>query len=309
MKHSKIVLILSALFPILSISAEPSAFGAGNLNSSNPYGLTSNEKVILDTKDKLHKVSLKSNNQANKLDSLRERIDGLQSIVESLSRKAHNNKVNLQKQDEKNTLSSQSINEYEQRLGEVAEANAKAIEQQKVLILEMTLLLDAINAQYVSKEDFNSLVNDINKFKDLIAKELKQGTKKGNKKENKSKFSSMKSSEIYDQAKMYFNKKYYTNAIKNYEYLIKKNYKPAYAHYMIGEMNFKRKNYANAITYFKKSSSLYSKASYMPNLMLHTAISMSRTGDENHATLFFEAIVAKYPNSNEAKEAKNYLQP
>ena len=309
MKHSKIVLVLSTLFPILLISAEPSAFGAGNLNSSNPYGLTSNEKVILDTKDKLHKVSLKSNNQANKLDSLRERIDGLQSIVESLSRKAHNNKVNLQKQDEKNTLSSQSINEYEQRLGEVAEANAKAIEQQKVLILEMTLLLDAVNAQYVSKEDFNSLVNDINKFKDLIAKELKQGTKKGNKKENKSKFSSMKSSEIYDQAKMYFNKKYYTNAIENYEHLIKKKYKPAYAHYMIGEMNFKRKNYANAITYFKKSSSLYSKASYMPNLMLHTAISMSRTGDENHATSFFEAIVAKYPNSNEAKEAKNYLQP
>ena len=102
MKHSTIVLILSTLSPILLYSAEPSAFGAGDLTSSTPYGLTSNEKVILDTKDKLHKVSVKSNNQANKLDSLRERIDGLQSIVESLSRKAHNNKINLKLQEEKN---------------------------------------------------------------------------------------------------------------------------------------------------------------------------------------------------------------
>jgi len=81
MNNSKIVALLSAVLPIISLAAEPSAFGAGDLTSSNPYGLTSNEKVILDTKKRLQTVSVKSNNQANELDSLRERIDGLQSVI------------------------------------------------------------------------------------------------------------------------------------------------------------------------------------------------------------------------------------
>lgn len=305
MKFSRKVLLLSTVFPILLTAAEPSAFGAGNLNSPNPYGLTSNEKVILDTKDKLRKVSVKSNNQANQLDSLRERIDGLQSIIESLSRKAHNNKINLKKQNELSDLKTKNSSEYEKRLGEIVQANSTSIEQQKVLMGEMSLLIDTINAKYVSKDEFNLLVADVNNFKSLIAKELKSS----NNKPTKSKLESLSSKELYDQADKYFKKKYYTNAIENFELLIKRNYKPAYAHYMIGEMNYKRKNYANAISYYKKSSSLYSKASYMPTLMLHTAVSMSKTGDKQHAAAFFEAVVAKYPNSVEAKEAREYLQP
>ena len=305
MKFSRKVLLLSTVFPILLTAAEPSAFGAGNLNSPNPYGLTSNEKVILDTKDKLRKVSVKSNNQANQLDSLRERIDGLQSVIESLSRKAHNNKINLQKQNELSNLKTKNSSEYEKRLGEIVQANSTSIEQQKVLMGEMSLLIDTINAKYVSKDEFNLLVTDVNNFKSMIAQELKSG----NKKPTESKLDSLSSKELYDQADKYFKKKYYTNAIENFELLIKRNYKPAYAHYMIGEMNYKRKNYANAISYYKKSSSLYSKASYMPTLMLHTAVSMSKTGDKQHAAAFFEAVVAKYPNSVEAKEAREYLQP
>ena len=305
MKFSRKVLILSTVFPILLTAAEPSAFGAGNLNSPNPYGLTSNEKVILDTKDKLRKVSVKSNNQANQLDSLRERIDGLQSVIESLSRKAHNNKINLQKQNELSDLKTKNSSEYEKRLGEIVQSNSTSIEQQKVLMGEMSLLIDTINTKYVSKDEFNILVKDVNNFKSLIAKELKNT----NKQSSKSKLDSLSSKELYSEANKYFKKKYYTNAIENFELLIKRKYKPAYSHYMIGEMNYKRKNYANAISYYKKSSSLYSKASYMPTLMLHTAISMSKTGDKQHAHAFFEAVVAKYPNSVEAKDAREYLQP
>jgi len=306
MKFSSKVLLLSTVFPILLTAAEPSAFGAGDLNSPNPYGLTSNEKVILDTKNRLHKVSVKSNNQENQLDSLRERIDGLQSIIESLSRKAHNNKITLQKQNQLSKLKTKNSSEYEKRLGEIVQVNSDSLAKQKIVMGEMSLLLDTINAKYVSKNEFNELVNDVNKFKSLIAKELK-GT--SNRKSSKSKLDKLSSKEVYSEAKKYFNKKYYTNAIENYELLIRRNYKPAYSHYMIGEMNYKRKNYANAISYYKKSSSLYSKASYMPTLMLHTAVSMSKTGDKHHANSFFKAVVAKYPNSVEAKEANIYLQP
>ena len=96
----------------------------------------------------------------------------------------------------------------------------------------------------------------------------------------------MKKGDISTKAKSFYDKKYYTKSIEYYSYLIEKNYKPAHAHYMIGEMMFRRKNYADAISYFKKSASLYSKASYMDLLMLHTAISMDRTNDKKNAKTF-----------------------
>jgi TolA-binding protein len=174
------------------------------------------------------------------------------------------------------------------------------------VIAEISLLTDSINAKYVSKSEFNSLVDDVNSFKALIAKELKNGTTA---KASTSELDRMSSADVLKKADAFYKKRYYTDAIKYFEHLIKKNYKPAYSHFMIGEMNYKRKNYSNAISYFKKSSSLYSKAWYMPKLMLHTAISMSKTRDKAHARTFFEAVVAKYPNSPEAEVAREYLQP
>jgi len=306
MKHSVLVVLLTAAVPLLLIGAEPSAFGAGDLSNPEPYGLTSNEKVILDNKDKLRKVVVKSNNQANEVDSLRERIDGLQSIIESLSRKAHNNKITLNRLNEESVLKSENSDEYEKRLSEVVGSNSENIEKTKVLMSEMSLLIDSINKDYVTKKEFNTLVNDVNNFKALIAKELKSSSKA--KKPAKSKLASKSNAEIYKQAQAYFDKKWYTNAIENYEFLITNNYKPAYGHFMVGEMNYRRKNYSNAITYFKKSASLYSNASYMPKLMLHSAIAMKKTGDTKNANTFFSAVVAKYPQSSEAKEAKKYIK-
>ena len=306
MKRSVFVVLLTTAVPLLLLSAEPSAFGAGDLSNPEPYGLTTNEKVILDNKDKLRKVFVKSNNQANEVDSLRERIDGLQSIIESLSRKAHNNKITLNRLNEESALKNENSDEYEKRLSEVVGSNSENIEKTKVIMSEVSLLVDSINKDYVTKKEFNSLVNDVNNFKALIAKELKSSSK--TKKSPKSKLDSMSSAKIYKQAQAYFDKKWYTNAIEYYEFLIAKNYKPAYAHYMVGEMNYRRKHYSNAITYFKKSASLYSDASYMPKLMLHSAIAMKKTGDTKNANTFFSAVVAKYPKSSEAKEAKKYIK-
>ena len=306
MKRSVLVVLVTTAVPLLLISAEPSAFGAGDLSNPEPYGLTSNEKVILDNKDKLHKVVVKSNNQANEVDSLRERIDGLQSIIESLSRKAHNNKINFNRLNEENALKTENSDEYEKRLSEVVGNNSENVEQTKKAISQMSLLLDSINKDYVTKQEFNSLVNDVNTFKALITKELKSSPK--TKKTTKSKLDSMSNAEIAKQAQAYFDKKWYTNAIENYNFLIKKSYKPAYAYYMLGEMNYRRKNYSDAMTYFKKSASLYSEASYMPILMLHSAMSMHKTGDKKNAQTFFKAVVAKYPHSSEAGKAKKYIK-
>jgi TolA-binding protein len=303
MKQSAIVsLLIVAALPSLLLCAEPSAFGAGDLSSPEPYGLTSSEKVILETKDKLKKVASTSKSQASQLDSLRERMDGLQSIVESISRKTHNNKINLEKLKEEEESGFANATEYQTRLSESIQQNSQQIEELKVSLLEASKLLDTINSQYVTKDEYNTLVQNVNDFKALVAKELQSGNKS-----SRSALSKISSAELYNLAKKNYDKKYYTKAIANYEELIKRKYKPAYAHYMIGEMNYRRKNYAKAISYFKKSSQLYAKAKYMPELMLHTAISMDKTGDTAHARSFYKAIIAKYPSSQEAKEAKRRL--
>lgn len=301
MKINKFTCILFLLSPLYLFGAEPSAFGAGDLSSSNPYGLTKNEKVLLETEKKLKTVAKKSNSQANQLDSLLERIDGLQSIVESLGREAHNNKVNLQNLQNSTTAASESTDEYQKRLSLSVQQNRENIEKLQLSVTELSKTVASINAEYVSRSEYNTLVKDVNDFKTLVAQELKSPKKRTTSKKKVS------GAVLYNQAQHDFNRKRYTQAISEYEELIRRHYKPAYSHYMIGEMYYKRKNYAKAISYFKKSASLYSKASYMPNLMLHSGIAMLKTGDKAHANAFFNAILQKYPKTNEARKAKKYL--
>jgi TolA-binding protein len=306
MKFSIVAASVAAIASINLIAAEPSAFGAGNLENPAPYGLTSSEKVVLETKNKLQKVLAKSNNQANEVDSLRERLDGMQSILESLSMKAHNNETDLKNLVTKNAEELKSSDELDKRLNEITQKNSEDIEKIKLMISELSKLIDNINSTYVTKDEYNSLVNDVNKFKDLVASELKKDSK--SKKSEKSEFGDLSNAEVAQKAQEYFDKKYYTNAIESYKYLIENHYKPAYANYMIGEMNYRRNNYSEAIAYFKESSSLFDKASYMPNLLLHTAVSMDKTGDKNNAKAFYKGLIASYPKSQEAKDAKKLLK-
>ena len=45
----------------------------------------------------------------------------------------------------------------------------------------------------------------------------------------------------------------------------------------------------------------------MPTLLLHTAISMDKTGDKVNAETFYNAVITKYPQSNSAQIAKSNL--
>ncbi|MCW8894236.1 tetratricopeptide repeat protein [Sulfurimonas sp.] len=295
--------------PYYLIGAEPSAFGAGDLNNPQPYGLTSSEQTLLENKKKLHKVVVKSNNQANEVESLRQRIDGLQTIIESISASSRENKLKLKELDKQNRDELESSSEYEKRIlksieetNELIVVNKLDIEKVNLSLVEMSKLIDTINSTYVTKNEFNTLVNNVNNFKDLVAKELKS-----NAKPKKSKLDSMSNGDVATKAKNYYDKKLYTEALEYYKHLIKKNYKPARSHYMAGEINYNRKNYAKAIAYFKESAKLYSKASYMPILLLHTAISMDKTGDKENAKTFYNAVISKYPDSSQAIEAKSKL--
>jgi len=302
MKSSLFLASLAISLPFTLLGAEPSAFGAGNINNPNPYGLTSSEKALLQNKKNLRKVVVKTNNQANEVDSLRERIDGIQSIVESISVASRKNKLSIKNLNKKNDEDLKNSNEFDKRFSETVEVNTKDIEKINLMLLEMSKLVDKINTTYVTKNEFNRLVNDFNKFKTLVTKEFRNGVKP-----KKTKLDLIQNADIATKAKAYYDKQYYTKALEYYQHLIKNKYKPARAHYMVGEIYYYRKDYANAIAYYKKSASLYSKASYMPVLMVHTAISMDKTNDKKNAKTFYNAVITKYPKSSAAKIAAKRL--
>ena len=305
MNKSILVAFIAISLHINLFSAEPSAFGAGDISNSSPYGLTSKEKVILQNKKKLKRLLIQNNNQDDKVNSLRERIDGIQSILESLNKNSHSNKLSFNNLKKTITNDFKNIDEYEKRLSELAQANAKQIEKINLLTTELVKVVDTINKSYIERKEFNNLVDDVNKFKSLVLKELKSNTKSKSKASALSKMSNVK---IKAKAKRYYDKKNYTKSIKYYEHLISKNYEPARGYYMLGEIHYYRKKYEDAIAYFKKSASLYSKASYMPVLMLHTAISMDKKGDTSNAKKFYSAVITKYSKGASAKIARKKIQ-
>ena len=241
---SKILVVsFATVFSINLYSAEPSAFGAGDLDNPQPYGLSSSEKVVLENKNEIQSIATKTKNQIFQIDSMRERIDGLQSVVENLTRNSHQNKIDLGHLKEKFISDLNNTSEYQKRLSDIVEKSSSQINEMNLSLEQLDSLVKKIEVSFISKDEFNGLVNDFNNFKTLLKKEFKTV-----KKEEKTRTNW----EISKDAEANFEKKRYSSSINDYQYLIEQKFKPAYAHYMIGEMKFKRKNYAEAISYFKK---------------------------------------------------------
>ncbi len=293
----RIALSLSLFFLSFTLLAdEPSAFGAGDLDSDNPYGLTAAEKKILQNNKSLKQNNRKLNSQKSEIESLRERIDGLQSVLESIAMKSQKNKVALG--DITKTRENEGANTQERLLAletRIA-TNNENIVQLKTAIEELGKLIDE---QSVTKEEHNALVEDVNAFKLLVANELKKKAKQSS--------STVSSGDLATQAKRHYDKKNYSKALNDYKELVNRKYKPAYSHYMIAQCYFALNDYGPAIAHYKESASRYKKASYMPTLMLRTAYSMEKTGDVINAKKFYNAVIAKYPGSSEAQKAESYL--
>ncbi len=302
MRYALLTLFSSAAL----LAAEPSAFGAGNLDSPNPYGLTDSEKHILKNKQKLDEVKRTTQTTQTQIDSLRERMDGLQSVMEGLSEKSHENRLALEELKKTYDYDRNERTQSIQELENIVKVNETNVAELKKVLESFSEMLDTVNSNYVSKDEFNDLVKDINEFKSLVSKELKKKPAK-TAASTGSPLDKMSNAEVAKKAEEYYDKQYYTQAIEHYEHLIKKKYKPARAHYMIGDMWFKRKDYGQAIAYYKKSAKLYNKADYMPTLMLNTAISMQATKDTVNAKKFYGAVITQYPGSDEALRAQERL--
>ncbi|MBN2825137.1 MAG: tetratricopeptide repeat protein, partial [Campylobacterales bacterium] len=112
----------------------------------------------------------------------------------------------------------------------------------------------------------------------------------------------------YASAVRLYNKKLYSQAKAIFKKLDKEEFKSAPTNYYLGEIAYFTKRYEDAIYYFKKSASLYPKASYMHTLLLHTAISLEKSGQKSEAAKFYRKIVNEYSNSSSVSIAKIRLE-
>ncbi len=289
----KTSLILLTVLGAFAANPEPSAFGAGNLDSPNPYGLSSEEKHILKNKQAIEALQKRLLKQQQIVQENRERIDGLQSIIEGLGSKIQRYDKALETVDELN----ESVERLNEKIDAVAKADQENFDQIRKVLQELGSLIDSINEKYVDKARFEKLESAFLQFKNAYESYTK-----------KSDLSGKSNAKIYAEAKKLFRKKAYGDAKIRFEHLVKHKYKPATSSYYLGEIAYDEGRYKDAIAYYKKSASLYDKSSFMPTLLLHTAISFERLGNKKEAKKFYESLIDLYPKSKAAAIAKKHLK-
>ena len=282
--------LLTFLLSSFVSASEPSVFGAGDLNSPTPYGLTHEEKLILENKKEIQTVLRKSNAQNAKVETVTERLDGMQGIIEGLSQRSGEHAVMLQKLEEKQSSQSSIATQIEDLRNSIT-TNTENIAQFKTLLGELSTVVDEINGNYVTKDQFAELIK---RLKVAIPEETASLAK-------------MSNAALEKEGNTLFSQKRYAEAQKYFEQMVQKNHKTAEAYFMIAESLFERNAYKEAIGYYKQSASKNEKAFYMPTLLLHTGVAMEKTGDKGSAKAFYQATIAKYGGTGAAKEAQEKL--
>lgn len=318
-----------AVLSINAVANEVSVFGAGDLSAPNPYGLTNTEKHILKNKKELGSIETKVKTVKNTIESIHERIDGLESIYEGDSQKLNASVIKLNKllqdfevnqnQTTKNAddLSKLRlvVNEIFDTQEETRKENNKNLAALKKALKKLEKNIKKINKAYISDKEFKKNMKqfitraEFDALKNSLGKSSSSKTKasSGSKKVINKNLSAEQKKVMLDEAKALFKKDYFTKAIPKFETLLALNYKPATNNYYLGEIWYYRKKYDKAIAYFKQSATLYDKASWMPKLLLHSAISFEKTGDLQNAANFYDTLVNIYPDSQEAVIANKNL--
>ncbi|AKF24517.1 hypothetical protein YH65_03270 [Sulfurovum lithotrophicum] len=258
--------------------AEPSVYGnrdnAPNYDDSySNRGKKPAKVVITENRDSI--VRLK-----HRIAELEERMDGLSSLVEGLSI---------------------TINEL-QAPGRLQQSQTNTPNTDNTALLkELGAMIDRINENYVSKEELQRIL----KSKGSYVAPKKEKSTVSTESDSLGKSSNAK---LYSEGVRLFNKKRYNEAKKRFTITDTKGYKPAASNYYLGEIAYYTKKYDDAIFYFKKSAGLYDQASYIDTLLLHTGVSLEKTGDKAQAKAFYENIIENYSGKKSAKIAKKRLE-
>ena len=259
--------------------AEPSVYSyrdsapAHDDGYAAPRGRTPAKVVITRNRDNIARLK-------RRIAELEERVDGLSSLVEGLSI---------------------TINEL-QAPGRLQPATSGGSNTDNTALLkELGAMIDQINENYVSKEELQKILKSKGSYKVPVAAK-KSSVSTGESLDEKS------NGKLYSEGVRLFNKKRYNEAKKRFTITDTKGYKPAASNYYLGEIAYYTKKYDDAIFYFKKSAGLYDQASYIDTLLLHTGISLEKTGDKEQARAFYENIIENYGSKKSARIAKERLK-
>ena len=266
-------------------ASEPSAFEAGNLDAPNPYGLTPTEKKIYANTQDIKQLKKRLFSVEQKLSAVEEKVEGLQSVVEGLDES-----LNRFKKEGGGPKSEEQLAQLRSDLNASIELQKKNFAQIKKVLKEMSTLIDHINNSYVSKAELKSELNKIYALLEKKRLEAKSGA------------------QLYKEARAAYKKGAYAKAYELFVAAAAKKYKPAASNFYAGESCYYQKKYECAVEHYKKSASLYQNASYMPTLLLHTAVSLERLGQKKEAKKFYDSVVKLYPKSKAAQIAKKNLK-
>ena len=275
LKYIRNLLLISLLSPVFLL-AEYSEYGYNSeYNSGNDGPVRTSvpaKEVIVQNRKTI--TSLK-----RQLAEQGERIDGLTSIIEGLNASMAELKMNP------------------------ASSTMNGGNDNTALLKELGVMIDKINDNYVSKEELQKALNGKYKRSSKVS-----STKSKKRSVSSDSMEGKATSQLYSEGVRLFVKKRYSEAKKRFTITDTKGYKPAASNYYLGEIAYYTKKYEDAIFYFKKSVGLYDRASYIDVLLLHTAISLDKTGDKSQAKTFYQNIIDNYEGKNSAKIAKQRLK-
>jgi len=280
--------------PLILLASDINPFGAGNINSNTPYGLTPDEKAIVKNKKSIVKNKKAISNleyetyQINsELNTLKLRMNSYDEIING-KLASFNTIINELNQTKKNysTLKNQiedingTVNNLQNKINSI---------KQEIITIKKTIgaIVDAQNKNMIYiKNAITDIYSQLKKMKRPL--DVKNAFNKG-----KNLFFNNK----LDKAKEYF------------LYSLSKKYLPATSAYYLGEIEFKEHNYQKALAYYKKSIKFYpKKTSFTALLLYHTAISFEKLGDKKTAKLTLNKLISDFSNTKYSKLAKKELE-
>lgn len=310
----------------LTAAQEVSVFDSNDSSGSSSNGLNSSEKHILKNQANINNLSSKMGDISSTLEAIKTRLEGLESTSEGDSAKLNSTakKVEeLMQRSGSSDLGSKSISTNNSQISDSQVAELKAA------ITKLSTLVNKINSEYVSsneleknmqqfvtREEFEAVKKAMGIKSSAVSPKTKLDANSSGVEVSETSASSVSDkklttpedkSNLLKEAKSDFDSNNYTASTPKYEKLLEANYKPAEVNYYLAQNWYMRKKYDVAISYYKKSAILNDKAAYMPTLLLHSAISFEKTKDKENAKSFYSTLIDLYPNSSEAKEAKQNL--
>jgi len=285
---------LLALTFFVFLYAEIDPFKAGDLDSPSPYGLTPTEKAILKNKKEIKKNTSLIKDLQEDLKKLKSKIT--QKFIEY---------------DDKISDLKTKYTAFNALLDEIGTTKLKIDTlNRKLKDINLTALDDKIKtlekenkALKKAFEEFvkiqNKNLETLNSSIEAILKELKDLKVK----------KPLNLKEAMKKAKAYFFGNQLNKAKELFLYTLENDYLPATSSYYLGEIAFKRKNYKEAIFYYKKSITIYpKKTSFTTKLLYHTGISFLKLNQKEKAKLTFQKLINDFPDSKFVELAKKELE-